>query len=309
MNVMIVGDTHIHHSTPSSRKDNYSQTVLDKLTFLKDYCKTNGVPFVVLLGDIFHTPSEPLSYLNKVIDLFKDWSNYSEIYTIIGNHDVPLGNVNRVDETALGNLFITGFVKHANGMFRMVHNKHFIGVDYKKDIPKVSATHNKGYVLFLHSFYESNDADSVSGVELDRLGYRQDHVFLGHDHTPYPIAYTEQKNKIIRIGSLTRGTSHLYQLTRKPSVMLWNLETDVMQMLEVPHVDANLIFTEISLQKDAKSIADSLSSIRETLAGWVESVKQDTKNDVYLSDLIKTLNISQEAKDIIWQYVQYLEDW
>jgi len=71
--IAFVGDAHFSSKTPSSRLDDYASTCIDKLDKLLNLCKKEKITHVVLLGDLFNTPTDTLLYVNRVMQKFKEF--------------------------------------------------------------------------------------------------------------------------------------------------------------------------------------------------------------------------------------------
>ena len=68
--VCIVGDCHFDSHLKASRKDNYPETLLNKLDSLLELCKNNVVTDVIFLGDLIESNRIDLPYL---ITLYNDF--------------------------------------------------------------------------------------------------------------------------------------------------------------------------------------------------------------------------------------------
>ena len=86
LKIAVVGDLHLNSSTPKSRVDDYPTTCINKLETLRLHLLKNGCTDLILLGDIFHKPSQPVKFLNRVLReflLFK--SSGIKVRAIAGN--------------------------------------------------------------------------------------------------------------------------------------------------------------------------------------------------------------------------------
>ena len=103
-----ISDLHINDHAPINRcDDNYLETVLKKLRFIFEYCRSKKIKIVTVAGDFFDTPNVSWYTVNKVIDLL---NKYKEIhlYLVLGQHDLYFRNFDE-QKSAIGNL-----LKHAN---------------------------------------------------------------------------------------------------------------------------------------------------------------------------------------------------
>lgn len=95
-----ITDLHFANNPPTSRIDDYNDTLLKKLEWVVNYSnkvKANGL---LLGGDIWHTHQPNSELLLKFVDtLYKSNCN---IYFIWGNHDIQGSNTGYIDKTNFG---------------------------------------------------------------------------------------------------------------------------------------------------------------------------------------------------------------
>ncbi|MDP9176026.1 MAG: metallophosphoesterase [Planctomycetota bacterium] len=104
--ILCIGDPHLCTWAPGYRKDNYPQTVLDKLRWALEYARQNAL-LPVLLGDLFHVPRDNANWLIAHLMGLLD----GQILTVIGNHDLSEDQL--CDHDSLRVLFA------ANRLFRL----------------------------------------------------------------------------------------------------------------------------------------------------------------------------------------------
>jgi DNA repair exonuclease SbcCD nuclease subunit len=81
--ILCIGDPHLAARAPGFRKDEYAQTVLDKIRWCVAYARQHRL-LVVLLGDLFHHPRDISNWLLvELISLFAG----APAYAVAGNHD------------------------------------------------------------------------------------------------------------------------------------------------------------------------------------------------------------------------------
>ena len=233
------------HSVLGSRKDtnpSYPMYVLDKLTMCRDICRERGVDKIIYLGDLFNSPSLSLgTYLgtcwNHLLGLDIDQ------YTITGNHEIPYYNEKSFDGTVLDITYKTGIVKHLEKL-ELDNDVVIHGLDFGKPFEEIQKD-GKYHVCVAHAFYENDfygkGVDNLKAVDAAKLGY--DAYVLGHDHTPYaPVV--ENNYKVIRPGSLTRGTSKTCNLYRKVNVIIFDTLFKTFEEVEVPVKPGVEVFKE-----------------------------------------------------------------
>ena len=107
--INFIGDTHATSSTPSSRKDNYPESLAKKWSLINKLSKSD---LNVLLGDVFHKPTMSLKYVNSVarVERGSRLEDGHRTMAIVGNHDVFYGDSSFLIRTGLGNFIETGLV-------------------------------------------------------------------------------------------------------------------------------------------------------------------------------------------------------
>lgn len=242
--IMFVGDTHFQSESPSSRKEDpehYRQTQLDKLESIKQICIKEDIHNLIILGDVYNSSINIYTpYLTKLYEVFRDFKdNKIDLYSIVGNHDMYYQNDNEFDKTLLYQSFALGLIKHLDTL--QIDNTLIKGVDFLKDFPKVADLNynnlNTNYkILVGHCFYENERFGGIGNSNLTKqkcidLGYNA--YILGHDHTPYELV-SDINYKVIRPGSLMRGTSKTCNLYRKVSVEIFDTNTLIWEEREIP---------------------------------------------------------------------------
>jgi len=266
--VTFIGDVHVSHVTPSSRKDDYPMIILEKLGKVAEVSPSDAYVFT---GDFTHKPQLPLKYIFHVVEtLAVNFGN--KIYSIIGNHDIPRDKLEKLNETTLGLLFGAGIIKHLNCIkFRVGETPYkIIGLDFGEDI-KGSTNPNDGLgssqkVLVTHSFYEHcgvpTDEALLTNEQINKSGVG--HVVLGHDHAKYDIYHNDAGVGIYRPGSLSRGTAHNYNLEREIEVcrMEFYEEYVTAKYVTIPTDPVKVAFKRKTLEEKPKSPKDMVKFIR-----------------------------------------------
>jgi DNA repair exonuclease SbcCD nuclease subunit len=84
--VTFIGDCHFNNVTPKSRIDDYPQTCIDKLELLRVRMLERKSKVLVMVGDIFHKPKQPVEFLVRVIQEFNKFKKSGiRVFTIVGN--------------------------------------------------------------------------------------------------------------------------------------------------------------------------------------------------------------------------------
>lgn len=313
-NLAILGDFHFNYKSPISRIDDYPNTCLEKLDTLLEICINRDYKDIVVLGDFFNKPSQPIEYLYKVItklDNFK--KNNINVYSIYGNHDLIFDKLDRAPKTSLGLLFKTGFIKELQKEQLQSISGYTInlyGYHYPQIITPVRALENTGDVNICccHRYYNySYSNTSLTKNNIIDLDY--DIYCTGHEHQPYEL--TKVNNKlVIRPGRFMRGSSDNYNIEDTSVYMdviqfMGTKEKPSIQVIRevIPTKSPNEIFSTKALTKDNSDKV--LSSLSEKVTSLLDKMdfKGSTNNlDVY--QILDELEVDSKIKNRIETYLQ-----
>lgn len=286
--IMFVGDVHLLDRTPSSRKDNYSQTMLDKIAELVKMQNELQIDDVVFLGDVFHQRYQTYAYMMRCYKAFSEFKKPP--YTIVGNHDIVFERIETLEESPLNFLFMTGVLKHLD---KLEYDDVVVkGFDYTSPITP-NEDLNKYVVCVAHQYYNTPLYKSyIKPEEALSLGYQA--YVLGHDHSVYDDI-VNAKYKVIRAGSLSRGTAHSANLIRDVYVTIFDTTTKEFTRVKVPTQKATDVFKEIKYVE--KSLEKSVDDIIDKMEFNVDKTIYDIMDEYE--------GLPPEVKSLI---VRYLED-
>lgn len=202
MKVAIIGDIHFMDNSPRCRKDDYNQSLLNKISFL---FKEHDI--IICLGDLFDKASTSDAVLNTLFLFLYDFElRGKRFYTIYGNHDLYKYNVSLVNKTSLGLLDL--FYRKQFGRSVILDELSIGGFTFKQlpfsmDKPSL-ASYKSSDILLGHYFYQVKFDSRGSYMESDIITEAK-YLFLGHDHTIYG-EMDVNGTKILRPGSLCRTT-------------------------------------------------------------------------------------------------------
>ena len=239
-NIMFIGDAHLKHISPISRKDNFPIAILNKFEYLASIAKSYNCDTFMLLGDVFDSPITTLPYLAAVINTFKKISQLGiKVYTIVGNHDIKNNRMDSLGNTALGILLSTGYVTLAPTELS-IGNTVFKCYNYPEEIPPKSSS--KYEVCVAHRYYEYDlSNESFHKSDLESLNY--DAMILGHYHVPCDTIKVGNTT-LYRPGSLSRSTSEPYNKLRTPRALLYNCDKCKAIYIEVACSPAEDVFVD-----------------------------------------------------------------
>ena len=267
--IMFVGDVHIKGIAPASRKETpeqYREVITNKIKSIENICERDNISNVIFLGDVYDNNTGINDELESDIWItLTDMRNKGiGIYSIIGNHDMYYNNEKDFKVTRLFKAFLGNIITHLDGI--TIDGVHIKGIDFGKDF--VPAIQNNKYTIMVgHCFYENERFGGTGNGNLTHekcieLGYKA--YVLGHDHSPYPTVDVSGY-KVIRPGSLTRGTSKTCNLYRKINVAVFDTETLEWSEIEIPSKPGNEVFLDKVIYNKSQTNDIDLNSLIDQL--------------------------------------------
>lgn len=270
MTITLVWRTDIHLSdhTPRSRTDNWTDTVLGKITRVGDIAKNVGARAVIDGGDFFDIKAPGRNshlLIQRAITAHADYP--CPVYANVGNHDCVYGDYSYLPQQPLG-------VLYAARVFHRLYDEHeavftipgptraspptlkvrVVGVPYhgvKYDLTRLSNIKRGdedylvvvGHLLASPTHATMFDAEDV--LRYDTLdNYPVDVWCFGHWHKDQGITQTPGGKTVVNIGSLTRGALSQDSLDRVPSVAVLRFDMDgfTAEKVTVPHAPVGEVF-------------------------------------------------------------------
>ena len=248
------------------RCDNFLDTALDKLDFI-----ASNNDYVVIAGDLFHTSSNTNYIFYKVYQLMT--KHAGKFFAIPGNHDLVHNNLEALEKTTIGSLALTGALSLQFNTFK-IDNAEFQVSHVFKNIETLPVDETNSKVLIGHNYLEMPAVakESFTREELRNLNYKL--VFLGHDHKPYDEELLGE-SILIRMGSLTRIDTQLYNKDRKIYYYQLDSQTLEYEKKEVPSQPVRQIYTEEAYNRMGRvkeeisfiKIGDVLSKFKKKQGG------------------------------------------
>lgn len=261
--VAVVGDVHLADSSPRSWKADYFSTVLSELEFI---CKENDI--VLFLGDVFHKPT--LSNLGelRLIKLLAPFAG--KVFSIVGNHDIYNMSLDSMPRTALQKFSELGLIRIFESM--TIGGVFFEGLPMIRN-PIIPPAKTNCSVLLGHFFFEQalDPGFSITGADIEKKGHKV--ILLGHDHEPHPPMKIDG-TLLVRPGSLTRNTSHKYNLSRQPTYIRISVDDRGIvgiATLEIPAPIPSEVFNAEAFTAVTSSSVTFLANIKEMLAVFQKS--------------------------------------
>jgi DNA repair exonuclease SbcCD nuclease subunit len=217
---------------PSSRKDDWAETVFDKLSQVREIAREVKAAAILDGGDFFHIKAPGRNSHEIVRRTAEHHSDYPcPVYCTPGNHDCVYGDYAFLPQQPLG-------VLYAAGVFKRLYNEHealfeengvrvrVVGVPYpgNKYDPDKFRSIKRGdedvLICVAHVLASLGGGSMFEGEDIFRYGdlleTAPDVFCFGHWHMDQGVEILGGKT-FINIGALTRGSLSQDEVQRRPA--------------------------------------------------------------------------------------------
>ncbi len=300
MNVNLVWRTDVHLSdrSPSSRLDNWSDTVFDKLGQVRDIAREVRADAIIDGGDFFHVKAPGRNSHELVRRTLEHHRNYPcPVYCTPGNHDSVYGDYSFLPQQPLGVVFASGaflrlydehevvFTREESGStFKVrVVGIPYHGTSYDLDrFHKIKRKDEDILICVAHVLASEKGGTMFEGEDIikysDLLDTAPDMYCFGHWHKDQGVVELGGK-KFLNIGSLTRGSLSQDEVERQPAAAVIKchttggiptIEVEVRRLVVKPASEvfdiegrARQVRRQVEMDSFVNSIRDSLQPNRE----------------------------------------------
>ena len=285
-------DEHLADLAPGFRKDDYRNSILQKLIWQGQTAKRASCDAVLRGGDFFHVKAANKTTHATVQLAASIHNEYScRTYALSGNHDMTNNDPDSVlRQQPLGVLYRTGiFNQLTEQVFEDGSMKvRVVGVPYTTDLnvdqlhSMVRKRDDDGHVVaVVHALASFAPDEKIQSFFNETIFDYRDLVFngcpdayvFGHYHKDQGIV-DHLGVKFINLGAVSRGALTFENLERKPKVSLLSFTSQGVdaEEIEIPCADASDIF-DLSLKK-------RLDNERKDLSDFISKLKSNTSSEV-----------------------------
>jgi len=318
-------DVHYADQTPSSRTDDWVETVGDKLRQVGQIAKDKGCAAVLDGGDFFNNKFPTRTSHNLISKISKLHEGYPcPVYANVGNHDCRQSQIDNLDEGPLGVLFSAGVFKrcydHHEAVFTdYARTVRVVGIPYHGPFYDLERFRIKkgteDYLVVMAHVLASPQGGSMFKSE-DIIKYDQllelcpdvDVWNFGHWHKDQGITEIAPNKWVVNIGSLTRGTLAQDDIERQPSVVCMSFGT--------PGLGGRVELEKIPLViRKAEEVFDLTKRTKEearemVVDAFVESIQKDlqAKSDKPFKEIVQSMGtIPDKVRERTLEYIERAE--
>lgn len=327
MRIVTFTDSHISHKNPSSRIDDYCESIIKKLTeviALSNKCKAN---VILCAGDLFNAPTPtPNSVMiaNNISRIFL--KSKAPIYVVPGNHDEFGYNADTLNKTLLGMYAASGVVrildrknpltiKQNNKIIAIEGQEYYAGIDDANEdnfLCNVKADYN---ILVSHcmvtnakitTHYKKNN---VAHIDINDVRTNANLVITGHEHNGYGVKEVGSTT-FINPGSLGRTDT---SLSHMPGVYIIDIDNELVPNFKEYKLQTAKKYDEI-FNKEAKQEAKEQKILLDTFKSGLKNLNVENSSKDNIRDTIENVikeyekenkePLDKEIIDLIYKYIQ-----
>ena len=287
VDAILTADWHLRDSQPLCRTDNFMNTQIKKVQYIRDLQQRYRCP-VLHAGDLFHFWKPSPFLLSLALLNMPD-----NFHTVYGNHDLPAHRLEERNRSGIYALLAAGRVSgYISGSW---------GWDIEEDELKYFDL--KGRKLFLwHRFVwkgnkpypEARESDRVENIMNMPQLKDADCVITGDHHNSFDYKHSDGRI-LVNAGNITRQVAN----ATKPYIWFYNAEENSATPHEIPHEEEGVTRKHLDIKKEKMgkldAFIDGLSDDFDLGATFEQNLRIFIDNN---KD-----NMKKEVVDLIWEAV------
>jgi len=279
MKILLLSDLHLVVDNPVARLDDLTEIQWDKLDWVYEYAKKNGVELVLQAGDLTHT-KRSWSLLKRLTDFF---SFYDDIPTWIvkGQHDSYFHDLDN-NKTTTGILLSARLLTLLDKNGWSSKGVTVYGASYGEEVP-FDLRASDYNILVIHAPIAEKGIPGVNYI--DALQFLKEHdeydlILCGDIHEKFLIKH---KGRVIcNTGPMLRIEATKYMLNHRPCFFVF--DTDKKNMIEevlIPTAPGKLVLSRDHIEKQKQR--------QDEFNDFIERVKD--ASGVSSVDFLENLNL------------------
>ncbi len=322
-------DVHMSDKAPSSRTDDWTETVLGKLGQVRDIALERNADAILDGGDFFHLKSPSRNTHRLVNRVAEHHSTYPcPVYCTPGNHDSVYGDYAFLGQQPLGTLFSAGVFKRLYDEHEAVFTSpnttwerdkggtqlkvRVVGIPYHGNKYDTERFHSikKGdediLICIAHVLASEKGGTMFEGEDIvrysDLLDTDPDVFFFGHWHMDQGITQLGDKT-FVNVGSLTRGSLSQDEVQRQPACV-------VLKVVPGPVVTTDIVRLKVAPAEEVFDVEGRARQIKRQVQmdTFVESIRASlvpaTGGQTMAEALGEVENVPDEVRERALSYLE-----
>jgi len=279
MKILLLSDLHLVVDNPVARLDDLTEIQWDKLDWVYEYAKKNGVELVLQAGDLTHT-KRSWSLLNRLTDFF---SFYDDIPTWIvkGQHDSYFHDLDN-NKTTTGILLSARLLTLLDKNGWSSKGVTVYGASYGEEVP-FDLRASDYNILVIHAPIAEKGIPGVNYI--DALQFLKEHdeydlILCGDIHEKFLIKH---KGRVIcNTGPMLRIEATKYMLNHRPCFFVFDTyKKNMIEEVLIPTAPGKLVLSRDHIEKQKQR--------QDEFNDFIERVKD--ASGVSSVDFLENLNL------------------
>ncbi len=305
-------DPHVSDIAPVSRTDNWTETILDKISQVLEICEDVGAKSSIWGGDIFNIKQpdrNSFRTVNRMLRMLKSTS--CDNYSNVGNHDCKFGDYKFLPDQPLEALF-------AGGGFKRLYDNHeavftgfgvkvrVVGIPYhgkKYDLERIRNI-KKGSEDYLvcNALLLATDSSGTMFDKEDVLKYSDipdlasevDVWMFGHWHKDQGIKTLSNGSQVVNVGSLSRGALSEDNIQRTPCVAILEFGSDKVKIVKR---DLKVQSSDSIFDLEKRSEEERRDNQMDDFVDRIQATLQSTQQRASFESRIAAMDIPDHVKE------------
>jgi DNA repair exonuclease SbcCD nuclease subunit len=288
--ILAVGDIHASGKNPAERKDDLTTVQWDKIKYIVEIANYHDVP-IICTGDVFETPLVSNRMMSRMGEMLNKLHN--PFYFVFGNHDLQYHNLDMLDQTSLGAMWLNNQkLKHISE-FEGDYGRAWSYIDWRSPFHDPDAKY-----LLAHRAIVNDNLISANSWVMDDKDFcqhvkelsRYELIICGHWHKSYEYFYQSTKENVTHVlnpGVVCRRT---IVERENPSVFFMDLDSsDYSTRIDLSARPADDVLREESLKT-------SITPHKEEITKFIEQLRnhQLSQKVCFIDNLMSIVDKMEE---------------
>lgn len=333
MKFLYFGDLHERVKPPENRKDDFRQTVNNKIKEIRELGMKYKVKAFLQPGDFLDEPKHDPAFLSEVInrwgfsdvqedilgiatgkvhikDVSEKIKNHIPIIGAIGNHELYGNALKSYPKTSLSFLEKIGFMhfptkdkpfifEDESGFTVAITASHYdTHMDHPDHIDEYIVEEKLGdyHIHMVHGYLTNKDmGDIFPHTTVDDIAKKTkaDLTIAGHDHIGFKMLEVDGK-KFVNPGAIVRLTNDTKEMKRRPKVLLIDISKDKGITVTNKYLKSAPKGEDV-IDRSKNAFKEDMDSKMEKIRSLVN--KSNVGSGLNITDIIKAISESEKIDD------------
>lgn len=333
MKFLYFGDLHERPTAPAHRKDDFHESISDKIKEIREIGKKHNVTAFLQPGDFLDQPKVDSTFLSEVMnrwgfsdiqqdllglakgevgenDIANKLKDQIPMIGAIGNHELYGNALKSYPKTSLAFLERVGFMhlptkdkpfvfKDEDGLEVAITASHFhTQMDKPQHVDDYIVDHKHGdfHIHLVHGYLTNKDmGDMFLHTTVDDISKKTnaDLTIAGHDHIGFKLLEADGK-QFVNPGAVVRLSNDKKEIKRRPKVLLIEVTKDKGVKVKSIYLKSAKPGEDV-LDRTHATFKESMSNKMEEIESLVN--KSNVRSGISITDIIQAISESEKIDE------------